>query len=410
MKKFWMLALAAAVACSVSAQESVVKEANKALKGGKTFSEVETIITPALTDPSTSGLAETWYIPGKAAFNEFNDLYGKLQLNMLPSNRTTSDMARLLISCYDYYEKALPIDTVFDKKGKPKTKHSKDIVNSLAGLIGDYYNFGGELFNNKDYKNAMRSWEIYTALAKQPQIVPVLEKSKKMPADSMLANASFNKALAASNLEDYPAAVAAFKEAINYGYTKKPLFDHAIIMARVGKLPEDVLFFAEQALPLYGDEDPAYLQEIVNYYLQKKELDKAFEIINKAIEAEPDNAQYYVVQGVLYENKGDNPSAKDAYEKATRLNSKNAMAQFYYGRMIFDEAVKLGEQAPTRQEEYEVFFNEKIKPLFEQSATVIEGAYQLDPENMDALRYLEQIYYQINDGAKLEDVKRRMAL
>ena len=90
------------------------------------------------------------------------------------------------------------------------------------------------------------------------------------------------------------------------------------------------------------------------------------------------------------------------------LDPTNAQAVYNYGRQICEEAYKLSDAAPSRQEEYNVYYTEKIKPLFEQAAGVLEQAYQLDPDNSDVLKFLENVYYNLNDEKMLNDVKKRM--
>jgi len=155
-----------------------------------------------------------------------------------------------------------------------------------------------------------------------------------------------------------------------------------------------------------------YISQVANYYLQNKQLDKAFSVINDAIALDPNNSQYYVVQGVLYENSESTPDAKakakESYKKAMEIDPKNAQAIYYYGRQLCEEAFALGDTAPTKQDEYTAYFNEKIKPLFLQAADILEEAYNLNPDNTDVLKYLENVYYNLNDDAKLNDVKKRM--
>lgn len=151
-----------------------------------------------------------------------------------------------------------------------------------------------------------------------------------------------------------------------------------------------------------------YMGQIVNYYLQKQDYDNAFQIINRAIQSDPNNAQYYVIRGVLYENTKKLPEAKADYIKATQLDPKNASAVYNYGRILCEEAYALNDGAPTDQNEYNKYYSEKIKPLFLQAVDILENAYDLDQENLDILRYLENVYYNLNDEAKLEDVLNRM--
>ena len=70
MKNISLLALAVVAAMTATAQPNVVKDAERAMKAGDPADKVAEIIKPALTDPATAQNAQTWYIPGKAAFGD----------------------------------------------------------------------------------------------------------------------------------------------------------------------------------------------------------------------------------------------------------------------------------------------------------------------------------------------------
>ena len=404
MKKITILALCLAVCASAGAQTSVLKEAEQAMKGGKDAAAVMTIITPAFTNPETAQLAQTYYIPGKASFKDYDNLLGLKQFGKTKDGDDVK-MGKLLIQGYDMYVKALPLDSVPNEKGKVKPKYSKDIVSTIAGHFTDFTNAGADLYNAKDYDGAYRAWGIFNEIPQNPSF---REKLTSVPADTILGEIAFNQALAAwqgNHLED---ALKAFLFAKSKGYSKKQLYDYAIAVADGAKNSEALLALSEEAFGLYGDQDPMYLGQMVNYYLQNKNFDKAFEIINGAIAKDPNNAQYYNIQGVLYENVDKRPEAIAAYKKATELDPENANALYNYGRQLCESAYALNDAAPTSQREYEAYKAEKIVPLFQQAVDILEKAYTVNPDNTDVLKYLENVYYNLGDEAKLNDVRKRM--
>ena len=404
MKKISFLALSLAVAASASAQVSVVKEAERAMKGGEEAAKVVTIITPAFSDPATAQMAQTYFIPGKASFAEYDKLLGLKSFNKLKEGDEVK-MGKLLLQGYDMFEKAFPLDSVPDAKGKVKPKYSKEMIGLLAGHFTDYTSAGADLYNAKDFDGAYRCWALFNTL---PEIPAVREKISNIPADSIFGEIAFNQALAAWQGDKLDKALEAFLLAKSKGYTKKQLYDYAIAVASGAKNEEAVLALAEEALPLYGNEDPMYMGQVVNYYLQAKNYDKAFSVINDAIAKDPSKAQYYVIQGVLYENTEKRPEALAAYKKAIELDSKNAQALYNSGRQLCESAYALNDSAPITQKEYEQYFAEKIEPLFKEAAEILEQAYAIDQDNGDILKYLENVYYNLHDEAKLNDVKKRM--
>ncbi len=408
MKKIILAALGLTVAAGAYAQVDVVKAAERAMKDNRDASEVVEIMTPAFTNPETSGLAQTWYVPGKAAFNEYDRLLGLRSFNRLPEGGEVK-MGQLLIDGYGYFIKALPLDSVPDAKGKVKPKYSKDIVGTVAGHSADFFDAGVTLYNAGDHRGAYEAWGLFNAIPENPVFASKIDARP----DSVYGEVYFNQALAAWQLNNFDDALQAFLNAKNKGYKKKGLYDYAIAVAQAAGKNDTLLALAEEAIPLYGDQDDMYMGQVVNYYLQANDFDNAFRIINQAIANNPEKAQYYVIQGVLYENNEQKDEAFAAYTRAKELDPDNTQALFNYGRMLCEKAYAAADAAPTVEAQYVAYAEENILPLFRQAAVVLEHAYEVNPEGNDVtgiLNYLENIYYNLQDEAKLNDVKQRKML
>lgn len=408
MKKIILAAFGLALATGAYAQVDVVKAAERAMKDGSDAAQVVEIITPAMTNPETATMAQTWFIPGKASYAEYDRLLGFRSLNRLPENGEKK-MADLLVDGFNYFMKAFPLDSVTDKKGKVKTKYSKDMVNLIAGHANDYFESGITMYNSSNYEEAYNVWGIFTELP----TIPALQSKLQAHADTIYGEIAFNQALAAWQLNRYDDALNAFIKAKNFGYKKKNLYDYAISVAQQAGKNDTLLALAEEALPLYGSEDNMYMGQIINHYLQARDFDNAFRIINQAIADNPDNAQYYVIRGVLYENNNDKEHATEDYQRAMEIDNQNVQALFNYGRMLCDKAFTAADSAPTTDAEYVPYAEANIYPFFRQAAEILEQAYSINPEGnevMDILNYLENIYYNLNDAEKLQNTKDRKLL
>lgn len=406
MKKHLIIAAAAVLgAMSLQAQPNVLKEAERAMKDGKTPAEVVAIITPAFTDPATDSLAQTYFIPGKSMFSQYDEFYALKQFNKLPENGDLT-MANDLLGGYDYFMRALPLDYIPNEKGKIKPKYSKEIYNTLAGHYGDYNTAALIFWEAKDFANAYNSWQIFLNLVDNPVVRPMLSS---VPADTVLGEICYNQAIAAWQAENLPAALKAFQSAKARGYNKKQLYDYAIAVAANMQDDEAAYNWALEAQPLYGSEDPSYIGFIINHFLVAQEFDKAFNMINEAIANDPDNAQYYLVKGILYDNQKNMPEARAMFEKAVSLDNQNWQALYQLGRSLCEEAYALSDSAPTSPAESQAFFETKIVPLFKQAAEYLEQSWNINNDNTDALRYLDNVYYNLRDEANKKDVEQRMA-
>lgn len=407
MKKIIFIALALATSVCSFAQKSVVKEAEQALNNDAGYAKVLEIVTPAFENEETRNTAAPWYLAGKAAFKQYADLLGRKQLRMLKTAKDSIAMDVLLIPAYENYAIALPKDSIPNEKGKIKPKYSKKILDDIAGAYIDYFEMGRELYLLGAYQDAYNLWDILFKINGHPAMRKAIEKADRVIADSTLAMAAFNQGIAAWQLEQYPVALKAFNHARELGYKKKEVYDYAISVADLANDDKAVFEIAKEALPIYGEESPDYMGCIVNYYLNVKDYDNALTTIEQAIQSDPENSQYYVIRGVLKDNMEKRAEALEDFRKAVELDPKNAQAQFNYGRAIYLEAFALNDNAPTTQAEYNIYLQEKVVPLFRQAVDILEEAYNLNPDNKEALFYLENLYYNLKDDTMYQDVQSR---
>lgn len=392
------------IGVSAMAQDAVVKEAERAMKKNADYKEVVKIMTPAFTDPTTQNHAQTYYIPGKAAFNQFDNLIAREALGQLPANGKETKV-ECLLGGYDYFMKALPLDSLPDEKGKVKPKYSKDMVNTIAGHYNDFNAAAVDFWDLKQYDNAYRAWDIYLAL---PNIPAFAKQLPFVPNDTVMGEISFNQALAGWQMNDLEKSLASFLKAKSLGYSKKPLYDYAIAVAtQLGK-NDVVTALATEANDLYGEEDSNYIGYIVNACIQESRYNDAVQLLDKAIAQNPQNAQYHVIKGILFEQDGVEGDSKAEYQIAYDLDNYNPQAVYNLGRMLYNEALEVYNNAPTDEAEFSRIYATEFKPMMKKAVDMLENAYNLDNENTDSLKLLQQAYYMLNDEANLNDVNARL--
>lgn len=401
MKKIYLFGLALFAGLSAFAQIDVVKEVERELKGGNPdFDAIREKITPALTHPETQNDAKAWYLAGKNEFEQYDNLFGLKTIGREVDGKV---IGNALINGYDKYMAALPLDSVADKKGKIKTKYSKDIVKDVVGHFNDFDNAARFLWDAQDYMGAYKAWDIFINM---PHNKSLGKDAPQAYADTLISEIMYNQALAAWQGDQLELALAAFDRAKNHGYNKKQLYDYAISVAVQLQKMDVVYALSEAAMPLYGSEDPKYLQLIINSYIESKDYAKAQEMLDKAIAQEPNNAQYYNVMGVLYESQNNNAKALECYKKAVELDGTIANAQYNYGRQVYQRAYEIQEEGTKlTTAEYNKLQENEILPLLRQAASILEEAYSIDDAQRDALQYLRQIYYMLQDEANLKRIE-----
>ena len=199
-------------------------------------------------------------------------------------------------------------------------------------------------------------------------------------------------------------ALVAFEQAKAKGYTKKNLYDYAISVASQANKLNVAAQYAKEAYPIYGSEDPIYLQVIVNDFLEKKEYANAIEYINGLLEKDPQNATLVDLQGVCLENNGKQDEAIETYKKAIELNPSSVLARFHLGNILYNKAYAIDNNASALpQAQYDKIRAEQTEPLLREAAAQLEEAYKLDELNMgEAVKILKNIYYILGDEENLK--------
>lgn len=401
MKKISLLGLCLLAIGSASAQNDLVKQVERTVKAGNVdYAAVRSEIAPALTNPETKDGAYAWYVAGKIEFDAYDNLSAKRQLGQQVSG---SEIGNAIIDGYNYYMTALPLDSVPDKKGKIKTKYSRDIVKTVVAHYADFDNAARYLWEAQDYKGAYKAWGIFLSLDQNP----VFAKNLTVPHDTIMGELAYNQALAAWQAEMLDEALVAFFYAKMKGYNKKALYDYAISVAAQAQKNDVVYALAAEGYKYYGNEDPKFIQLIINGYIEKQNYDQANAMLDEAIVADPTNAVYYNLKGVICESQKDNVAAADLYKKAVEIDPANASARYNYGRKLCEQAYAISDSsANMSQAEYNKVRAEQIDPLLRQAAEHLEKAFELDEDNQrDALRYLRNVYYNLGDEANLKRIE-----
>lgn len=402
MKKITILGLSLLTFASVSAQKSLVKEVERDMKANSaSYPESVKKLAPAFTNEETANDAYPYFVAGKGAFDYYDQQGVFAQMGKEVNKK---QLGLSVIEGYEYFSKALPLDTVVDAKGKVKTKYSKDIIKTIKEHYNDFNNAALYLWESEDYGDAVKSWELYTTLPDNP----VLAKAGlKAPADTLIAEVLYNMGIGNSLIQNNEAALKNFKDAIAKGFTQKNAYDYAISAASQLQKPEEMAAIAEQAYAIYGKEDSRYIGYMINNLIEKKEYDKADALIDKYIASDPNNAQLYFVKGVLLDSEEKPADAMAAYKKAMDLDPNNANVLMQYGYKLYQQACDRdqNESANMNNEQYNAFRADIIDPMLKEAAGYLEKAYELDDNLSDARQVLRSIYYNLKDEENLKRVE-----
>ena len=399
MKKTLFIAALALISAGCLAQKANVKEVKTLIYGeGADFNKARKLIQEALANEETKDLADTWYTAALIGYqqNEQQMLYQSMGQNM------DNDIAGQAVSeSYEYLLKADEIALIptLDKKGREviDTKtHAK-----VQKILKEYYTkqvfpiYGIYLNDQRDYAGA------YAAFMKHLSIpnLPMMQDEKlqaEMPRDTIYLEYTYYAALFAIQAEMHPEAIKLLNQLKDGTY--EAIAVHQFLYQEYVALKDttnfvQVLKNATNRFP----QEPWFLQNLINFYIFSDQVNEAITYLDKAIEREPNVAQYHLIKGNLNENQKNYEIALSEFDRAIELDSQMADAVAGKGRVYYNQAVKMNEDASyiSDAKEYKLAL-EEMNEMFRQSLPFFEQAHQIEPTNRDYMLTLKGLYYRFS--------------
>jgi tetratricopeptide (TPR) repeat protein len=267
----------------------------------------------------------------------------------------------------------------------------------------------------------------------------------------------FNEAIQAYNRQKYNEALAGFSKYLQYSATQPPddtyaeaLYYAGYASGVVGK-KEDALRYYEKGLALnyqnpllYSDLSALYeemgkgsnaLQVIttgrqqfpndtilrvaeINVLLSQSNFIKAEKLVEEYLALDANNLEVMMVAGTVYEKIAQSDSLsrekyfnkrKEIYRRALVLNPNSFSANYNMGITIYNRAVDIIKSQRYDLEIVELYtLLEQVSGLFQEAKPFVEKAYNLSPQNMNAMRALEGIYYNLNEKDKSSQIRAKI--
>ena len=402
-----LLTVALCVAASASfAQKKVVNEAQSIAKGSNAdFGEARTLIKGALENPETKDDAKTWYVAGFIEDQQFNAERAKQILGQQPNEPV---MYEALYGILPYFQKAYELDQLPNEKGKVKPKYTKDIKSILSANHVYLFNGGAYYFDKQEYKKAYEFFNQYLEISELPMFAGTQTAEK----DSTFMTVQFYAAAAASLAKDSRLAIAALERAKNTPYRQYDVYQYLCYEYGEARTAQDSVMLEktfEEGMQVFPDS-AFFLNNLINTYIYSNRNEKALEMLNVAIQKNPNDANLYNVMGRVYETGlKDYANAEKNFQIALEKDPNLTDALSNIGRIYYNQGVnKLSEanminDSKKYQEELSM-----AKDLFKKALPYYKKAHEAEPEKMDNMIALRGIYYNLNMGPELEAIEAEM--
>lgn len=398
MKKTLVLALVALMSVGAFAQLANVKEAKK-LTGKKDFDGARAAILPALSNEETMNQAETWFVAGEIGYKMLMAEVDKFYAD--PTYKT--DYAKLgpviLESC-KYYEQAdkLAMTPTLDKKGREvvDTKMHKTIQSRLLKFYEDELlaNYGQTMAIAENDRGIFEGFQGQVA-------IPYMEAMQdeklqaRMPKDSTFQTYMFYAANYAYRVKEYEAAAFQIERMLEIENVERGQIVMEYLYETYKQLKDStkMLSTLQRGMQRFP-EDRYFAQNMINFYYESGKMGEAFKQLNDAIEKEPEQAQYYRIRGVLYEQMNNFEKAEEDYKKFIELEPSNPLGYQMMASACYQRAKFFEDRIDYRLtgKAYDAAMKTKDDLYFE-GIQYWEKAVELEPENLSSWTELKRLYY-----------------
>jgi len=399
MKRLVFTLAMSLIVCFSFGQKKVVSSAKNEIKGkNPDIVEARRLIKEALADPETENLAETWFVAGQIESKQLDLENTKEIMGQQPNQEL---MYTALSNILPYFEKANQLDQTPDAKGKVKPQHSKDIKAIMRANRAQYLNAGLYYYEKNDYQKAFENFKLYGEIPNLPMM-----KGESFPVqegDSTEMQVRYYAGLSAALIPNHQEAIAIFDRIKDDGFEGSDIYQR--LAYEYNQVGDSVLMekTLKEGLVKYPDED-YFLMNLININLNAGNTAQAASYLIEGITKKPDNAQLYDVLGQVYESEGDFDKAIQNLKKALELTPEDADFLSHLGRIYYNLGVEARAKADeniadSKQYEQEL---QKSKEYFQEAMPVFEKAFEINPDDSDAVFALRSIYYNLNMGKEFD--------
>jgi tetratricopeptide (TPR) repeat protein len=380
MKKFFLLIAAVSISFGVMAQKGKVTSANSYIDQGL-LDKAKEAIDQALANESTANWFNTYFAKGRlaqAAFDSKDPKYATLY-------------ADPLTEAYSSYEKAMELD--------PKGSIKKKILtgSTYNSLAAGFYTKGGAQFEAKDYAGALESFKNQIKITESDLYVGGIDTGMY-----------YNAGLAAVNSGKYDEAIKYFQKCADMKYmTISPYFQMSETYLAMGDTAkaEKVLTGLTEMFP----NDKNVTLQLIDLYIKSGKNEEAQKYIKVAKETDPNNFSLYFASGIIYLNENKFDEAIPELQKSIDLKGDVYDTQYGLGAAYINKAAEMFKKANDIMDvkKYSEAIDE-ANAIYAKALPYMEKAYELKPDDVYAMRSLQELYYRLKQTDKYAAIKAKL--
>jgi tetratricopeptide (TPR) repeat protein len=378
MKKLSLLLILASFAYGVKAQNAEVVNAYN-YQRYKEYDKAKISIEKAILDPKTGISAKTWYYRGL--------IYQDIEESAEPNIKAVD--AQALDKAIESYIKALEYDT--------KKSYVEDIKKRIPFLQNRYVNKGIESYKAKEFQAAtdyfMKSADI----------------SEKI-FNKIDTNLLFNAALAALNAKNIPTQKTLFTRLVELKYPEVEIYRSLANIYFSEKDTAKGMEYLSMGRTAFPSNNALMIDEL-NIYMSRGQSKQMISKMEEAANADPNNKTLWFALGSTYDNMGKKVEAESSYKKALAIDSNYFDALYNLGAIHYNAGVevynKVKDLPMSKEKEYNAG-KAKYIASFNKSLPFLEKALFLQPNDLNTLASLKEVYAKLDMLSKSGEMRKRI--
>ena len=380
MKKFFLLIAAVSISLGAMSQKGKVTSALGFIDQG-ILDKAKEALDQALVNENTMNWPNTYFAKGKlcqASYESENPKFKEFYPDPLGES-------------YASFEKAIELD--------PKGGIKKKIITQMlySSLAADLFNQGSVQFEAKDFPGALKSFETQIKITESDKFAGAIDTGMY-----------YNAGLAAINSGNHNQAIVYFQKCADMKYLGitpyYQIYESYLGLGDTVKA-ESVLMNLTNIFP----DDKTITLQLIDLYIKSNKHEDAQKYIKVAKEADPTNSTLYFAAGIMYLNQSRYDEAIEELTKSIELKPDVYDAQYGLGAAYINKASEMFVKAN------EIMDVKKYSDAIDQANIVyakalpyMEKAYELDPEDVYAMRSLQELYYRLKQTDKYNIIKAKL--
>tara|TARA_Y100000385_G_scaffold287882_1_gene353144 strand:+ start:371 stop:1645 length:1275 start_codon:yes stop_codon:yes gene_type:complete len=291
-----------------------------------------------------------------------------------------------------------------------KNQWKSDITRKVDGLRGMSINGGVQLFQNGDYKNAFEAFKGAVLMYDVISIPDTL--------------AMVNAALAAEKMKSYDNAYLYYKMCADNNYGNRAEMYQSMIRVLNSEEDKDeakILSVIEEGKTRFPKDYVLNVEEF-NFWYAKGDNDKAQQALQKAIEADPTNKLLHFNIGVTYDNLSNKYHEKkehdkafeymdkaiEGYQSAINIDAEYVDAYYNLGALYYNQSITLKSVAGDLSGEKYDAEMARADEMLKKAIPSLEKVLKLAPTDKSTLRVLKSLYFNLDDMDNYSRIKKQL--